>query len=160
MTLGSVLAKGRRFDEAEGAYQKALQLDPDEFMILRNYGEFLLSFYRARPAEAYQLLSQALTRNPEDVYARRGLLLAIKLRGWFYWLFWNYMCFARRQGKSGKVIRFVVVLTPIVLRGIQAGDASFSPLGVAFVITALFAIYVYGAYVSVRSLLKVPKQGK
>jgi tetratricopeptide (TPR) repeat protein len=159
MTLGSVLAAGRRLDEAEAAYQKALQLDPDDFMILRNYGEFLL-FYRARLAEAYQLLSQALTRNPEDVYARRGVLLAIKLRGWFYRLYWSYMCFVRRQGKTGKVIRYVVLLTPFVLRGIQAGDASFSPLGVAFVITALFDIYVYGTSVSVRSLMRVPKQGK
>ncbi len=156
-TLAVTLAASGKITEAGQVYQQALSLDPDDATILRSYGLYLLQ-YLNRPSEAYEYLSQAVERNPENAYARRDILLAQRLSNWYYRLFWSYACFLRRLGKTGVVLRYAVLLTPFVLRAVLKGAPELAPiLEPAFLLTALFDIYVFIAGNALSPLMKEPK---
>lgn len=159
-TLGAVLAANRKFTEAEQAYREALRLDPDDFRLLRNYGEFLLQ-YSYKRSEAYEFFRQAMERNPEDAYVRRDMRLMLKLRNWFYGFFWNCAVFLRRQGKSGMVLRYGALLTPFVLRSVLAQGLGLAPiLEPLFLGTVLFCFCFGIAHLFLRPLTRAPRSGK
>ena len=64
-SLGSVLERQKKFDEAEAAFRKALALSPDSAITL-NYLGYMNADRNVKVEEALSLIEQALARDPEN----------------------------------------------------------------------------------------------
>ena len=72
--LGNALSKQKRYDEAEAAYRKALELDPQYSFAHTNLGGMYLVVMR-RIEEGVGELILGLALEPDDSYGRRVLSL-------------------------------------------------------------------------------------
>lgn len=77
--LGLILQKIKRYQEAEQAYRKAIELEPDSFSILVMFGIFL-HWKLKRYKEAEQIYRKAIELKPDDpwVWACLASLLFIE----------------------------------------------------------------------------------
>jgi Tfp pilus assembly protein PilF len=96
VVMGGVLAAEGKLDEAEKEYLRALSLDPDDYIILNDYGVHLLN-RKNRPAEAFEFFRQAMLRNPNDPRFENNLLLAVKSKHKFVSLFSLNSFYLRRH---------------------------------------------------------------
>lgn len=77
--LGLTRADLQRPDEAEAAFRRAVQLDPDDYDTQNNLGFLLL--VRGRPEEAVPVLRRALELSPDEPRARTNLGFALAAQG-------------------------------------------------------------------------------
>src|SRR5205823_14689989 len=94
--MGGVLAAEGKLDKAEKEYLRALSLDPDDYILLNNYGVHLLN-QKNRPEEAFEFFRQAMLRNPNDPKFENNLLLAVKSKHKFVSLFSLNSFYLRRH---------------------------------------------------------------
>ncbi|MGB8622860.1 MAG: M48 family metalloprotease [Paracoccaceae bacterium] len=74
---GQILLESRRFDAAVSAYDRAVQLAPDEPLILAGYGRALLALDTGKAnRQALSVLEKARARDPFDPRMLRDLALA------------------------------------------------------------------------------------
>ena len=76
VALGVALAATGQTADAKAAFQKAVELEPDNQYALRSLGALAA---RAGDADAEQLLRQSLTLDPDDFYARLNLAKLLEL---------------------------------------------------------------------------------
>ncbi len=69
LATGIVLSRLNRIQKAKPYFFKALELEPNNPLFLRETGRFLFE-YATESKQAFSLLSQALKRNPKDFVAR------------------------------------------------------------------------------------------
>ena len=93
--LGRVLAAEGDLVQAEATYLRALKLDPENARVHNSYGVLLLN-QRLDAQRAYEHFRLALMQTPDDAEIRKNLLLALKAKNRFYWLFWRYAMLRRR----------------------------------------------------------------
>ena len=93
---------------------RALSLDPDDYVVLNNYGVHLLN-KKNRPADAFEFFRQAMLRNPNDPKFENNLLLAVKSKHKFVSLFSLNSFYLRRH----RFLKITILIVPMGL--IQAG---------------------------------------
>lgn len=71
---GQILMENRRFDAALGAYRRAVELAPDNALILAGYGRALLA--AGHPRDALEQLEKARERDFRDLRALHDMALA------------------------------------------------------------------------------------
>lgn len=77
VALGVALAATGRLAEAKDAFQKAVEIEPDNHYAVRSLGALAA---RAGEADAEPLLRSSLALDPEDFYARTNLAKLLELR--------------------------------------------------------------------------------
>ncbi len=77
VALGVALAATGRIAEAKQAFQKAVEIEPDNQYAVRSLGALAA---RAGDADAEQLLRSSIALDPDDFYARTNLAKLLELR--------------------------------------------------------------------------------
>lgn len=102
-TLAEILGLLEHFDEAESEFQQALRLDPENVLIHRTYGWYLL-MKRNRPEEAAEYLRQAMRLNPNDVNTQQLFLTSMQTKKPWYRLLWHTHFEVNRHGALASII--------------------------------------------------------
>src|SRR5258708_27165126 len=126
LVLGRVLAEEGNLDEADKEYQRALSLDPDDYLVLNSYGAHLLN-KKNRPAEAFEFFRQAMMRNPNDPDVKKNLLLALKVKHKFYSPFWQSSLFVRKKLGRPSFAIITLVAGGIIVAVVQVANETNNP---------------------------------
>lgn len=79
-SLGSVLERAKKWDEAEVALRRALELDPDQAIVLNYLGYSMLDRHVNIP-EAFTLIEKAVAKRPKDGFIIDSLAWGYFLTG-------------------------------------------------------------------------------
>ena len=147
LTMAKILGLQKQFAEADLEFSRALNLDPENTIVQRVYGWYLL-YQRNKPAQAVEHFKQALQNDPNDASARKSLLIALKAKQKWYALNWYILRSTRK-----KRIRALLLLALLGLILMKAGMDNFwnvNPLYQVMQATLLLlflAVYCYAAAV-------------
>lgn len=117
VVMAKVLAMEGNFAGADDEFRLALSLDPEQALVRRVYGWYLL-YKRNQPEQAFEHLQRAVQLDPEDEPTRKIFLVALKAKQKRYRLIWslNFLLFFR-WGKVGWYLFLLALLILIVLFG-------------------------------------------
>lgn len=102
-TLAEILGLLERSGGAEAEFQQALRLDPENVLVHRTYGWYLL-MKRNRPEEAAEYLRQAMRLNPNDVTTQQLFLTSLQTNKPWSRLFWRTHFEVNRHGALASII--------------------------------------------------------
>lgn len=159
MALAKIMASTGEFTEAEQEFERALSLDPENVLVRRVYGWYLL-YKRRRPEQALEQVRYAMQLDPMDANVRKMFIQALKAKQKLYGPIWYALVWLMagwggnwRKGKTEvnklRVLFFVALLI--------LAAAFFPPLLVIEGIIALVLV-AFGLYDSF--LTWQIKQGK
>jgi cytochrome c-type biogenesis protein CcmH/NrfG len=112
--LGRVFAAEGNVAQAEATYLHALQLEPENARVHNSYGALL--YNQIHDAQrAYEHFRLALMQSPNDEEIRKNLLLALKAKNRFYWLFWRYALLRRQLGWRYIFLVLAILMLPWLL---------------------------------------------
>lgn len=109
VTMAKILGLQKQYAEAEWEFNRALRLDPENVIVHRVYGYYLL-YQRNQPAQAVEYLKQALRHDPNDTDARKCLMTALKAKQRWYALNWYILRKTRRKRSRALFLLALVML--------------------------------------------------
>lgn len=156
----AALTKLGRRQEAGQTIQSTLQRAPDDSFTHSNQGWALLEAGdRTRAMEHFR---EALRLEPDNDWARAGIVEALKSKNLLYRLMLGYFLrMARLSSQARWVIIMVVFLLPGLLRGVALSNPALAPvLNLTGTLIILFAILTWLAYPMFNLMLLADKFGR
>jgi Flp pilus assembly protein TadD len=124
-----------RKDEARDTLSSALSDNPEDGLTHANQGWTCL--HRGDHAQALEHFREALRLKPDEEWARRGLIEAIKARFVVYRVILGFFLWLRRQARGAQIaIVLGLVFGPRILRGVGEAVPALAPLLIVFAFVA------------------------
>lgn len=113
VTMAKILGLQKRFLEADLEFSRALGLDPENSIVRRVYGWYLL-YQRNKPVEAFEHLRRAVQLDPHDAGAHKNLQVALKAKQKWYRLNWFISFHLYRR--YGKFIAILIIWSLLLMK--------------------------------------------
>jgi tetratricopeptide (TPR) repeat protein len=154
------LVKLGRKSEAGQTIDAALRRNPDNAITHANQGWTLLE--RRQPKEALEHFREALRLDPQNEWARQGIIEALKARNFIYALMLRYFLFMAkfsRRGQWGIVVGAYIAYQ--ILRAVAAHNPALSPwITPILILYGIFVVMTWIASPLFNLLLRLNRFGR
>jgi tetratricopeptide (TPR) repeat protein len=154
------LVKLGRRDEAGRTIDTALARHPDNALTHANQGWTLLE--KGQPKKAAEHFREALRLDPQNDWARRGIIEALKARHFIYALMLKYFLWMARFSRGGQMgILLAAYFGNRILAGVAYANPNLAPWILPLrILYVAFALMTWLAYPLFNLLLRLNKFGR